>query len=459
MTRRLFHISLVTIAGFAVSNAAARTAGPTVSLDRSTTHQVFDGWESVIQSTLLGYIRQPQAYQAMLDDAVGDLGITRIQIPVFAGTERPSGYGQAYIDGEISERELVEKYAYDVVNDNSNPKVADLSRFDFALLDARVEHVVLPLKERIAQRGEKLYAYLSYVDFGKSRFEHYDRPEEYAELMAVLFDHLKAKYGFVPDGINVINEPDQTPWTGEMIGRAIAATASRLHAAGYHPDFIAPSTVDRSRAVPFFEEAIRVRGARQQITAIGYHCYADRDRAKGIDSFKAIGDAGVRYEVKTAMTECWGTGNTYEQLHRDLKSARVSAWQQGGLNGPHGYYTIDPVSKRANLNPKTRIMRQYYKYIRPGAIRIEATSNDPAFDPVAFINSDGTYVVVVKVDAPGTFTIENLPAGSYATSHSSAAQAGVEAPALTITAGQPLTTQMPARGVMTVQGTTRPSGQ
>jgi hypothetical protein len=31
-----------------------------------------------------------------------------------------------------------------------------------------------------------------------------------------VFDHLKAKDGFVPDGINVVNEPDLTPWTGGM---------------------------------------------------------------------------------------------------------------------------------------------------------------------------------------------------------------------------------------------------
>ena len=36
-----------------------------------------------------------------------------------------------------------------------------------------------------------------------------------------------------------------------------------------------------------------------------------------------------------------------------------------------------------------------------------------SFDPLAFINANGTYVVVVKADTPGSFSIENLPPGTY----------------------------------------------
>ena len=39
--------------------------------------------------------------------------------------------------------------------------------------------------------------------------------------------------------------------------------------------------------------------------------------------------------------------------------------------------------------PELKILRQYFKYVRPGAERIEATSQNGSFAPVAFINADG----------------------------------------------------------------------
>ena len=104
---------------------------------------------------------------------------------------------------------------------------------------------------------------------------------------------------------------------------------SRLAAAGFHPEFMVPSTVDRACAVPFFEDIIRVKEARQYVKRLSYHCYADR----GVDSLKRIGEASIKYGVRTLMNECWGSGNTYTTLHRDLKVGKNSIWSKLKLMG------------------------------------------------------------------------------------------------------------------------------
>jgi hypothetical protein len=63
--------------------------------------------------------------------------------------------------------------------------------------------------------------------------------------------------------------------------------------------------------------------------------------------------------------------------------------------------------------------RQYTKYIRRGAVRMEATSSNPILDPVAFTNANGKGVVVVLSTTLNgyNFTISGLPAGTYGISY------------------------------------------
>src|SRR5262245_51090362 len=180
--------------------------------------------------------------------------------------------------------------------------------------------------------------------------------------MLVVFDHLKSKYSLVPDGINVMNEPDLARWTPASMGRVMVKTAARLSAAGYHADFIVPSTKDRGRAIDFLDGIVAVPGASSLVKELSYHCYSD----SRTNSLETINERASRYGLRITMNECWLASCTYRTLHRDLKDGMVAAWQQGPLNGRPGYYVVDRNSWQVSLNPKTKLMRQYYKYIRPG---------------------------------------------------------------------------------------------
>jgi hypothetical protein len=444
-----FVLSLV-LAGLA-GCVGARSNSAVISLDPSVTFQTMRGWETVVHATVAEDLPLQPAFDRVFQQAVDDLGITRLRISIHSGTEHPPGYAQHYLNGGMSEGTLVSKFAYDIINDNADPNVANTAAFDFTLLDWRMENMVLPIKKYVEARGQKVYSYLCYIDFGRSSFEHFDHPEEYAEFMLVLFDHLKSKYDFVPDGIDVINEPDHTHegWTPSAIGNAIAKTGTRLAAAGYKPDFIMPSTMDRGLAAKYFDEAIAIPGAREFVKELSFHCYADT----GTRSLEAIAQRAVQYNVSVLQNECWRDANTYRTLHEDLKAGRSSAWQQGGLSGKmHAYYTIDPSTLHVTLSPKTRLMRQYYKYVRPGARRVQADTTNDALDPIAFINSDNQYAVVVKAESAGDFTIQNLPAGTYGSFYTTSAEFDTQAPNVELVVGEPLKASIPAAGVITVYG-------
>ena len=110
----------------------------------------------------------------------------------------------------------------------------------------------------------------------------------------------------------------------------------------------------------------------------------------------------------------------------------------------------DPAHPKVLLGDKTKFLRQYYKFVRPGATRIEAASQVAAFDPLAFINPDGGYVVVVKCGAGGEFSIGGLAAGTYGIKYTTAGAFDVDLPDQTIDPGQPVLTAIPQAGVLTV---------
>jgi hypothetical protein len=253
--------------------------------------------------------------------------------------------------------------------------------------------------------------------------------------------------------VEIILEPDtQDPWTGTQIGQALVAAAQRLQAHGFRPDFIAPSTTSLANAITRFDEMIRVPGVLSYLTELAYHRYAGVSDA----NLRAVADRAVQYGLKTAMLEHIGSG--YEDLHKDLTLGRVSAWQQFILAYPTSdnnaqYYVIDsgkPNTLRVTLGKQSKFLQQYFRYIRPGAMRIEASSIDAALAPVAFVYPNGTCVVVVKVNQRKAFTIGGLPEGTYGITYTTASQFAAAAPDVVLDTGQTLSTRIPEPGVLTV---------
>lgn len=383
--------------------------------------------------------------------AVEDLGINRMRLSIRSGTENPVDWFSKYMNGEIS-RDEFKTHWNEVINDNDDPHSVNPAGFQFADLDHTIEHVILPMRQKLAQNGSHLWVNVDYVDFRPSAFKLKTDPAEYAEFVLVTYRHMQEKYGFTPDSWEVILEPDNAEWTPEQIGRAIVAAGDLLKANGFIPNFVAPATTSMRAAVPYFSKIALIPGAVDYIGELSYHRYA----GTSIENLQSIARLAQEHEVNTAMLE-W-IGATYETLHEDLKVGNNSAWQQFALaycgkDSGAQYFIIDnanPGKPSVNWGMRTYFLRQYFKYIMRGATRIEALTTNRDFDPISFINPGNLLVVVVKAHKSGDIIIEGLPAGTYEISYTTG-DAPQEVSPITLDSNQQgLSTNIPAKGVITI---------
>lgn len=430
--------------------------GDTIVLFPAIIYQTMGGWEATAETGRLYSAAWNNYKNALFDQAVNDLGINRLRVEITSGAENPVDYYAQWRAGQITENQYNAK-RYEIINDNAEPNTINPNGFKWTQLDSVMDEVVLPLRQRLQARGETLWVSINYVDFASSAFEHKDNPAEYAEFVLATYQHLQSRYGFVPNSWEVVLEPDTSTavWSAAQVAQAVKAAGDLLTAHSFTPNFVAPSTTNAANAPVYIDRIAQTTGAMQYVGEFSYHRYC----CATTTVLQNIANRAAQYNKRTAMLE-W-IGADYNTLHEDLKLARNSSWQQYTLAGPLSwgaddgsrYFLIDDAN---TTNPtiikgsRTKFLQQYFRFIRNGARRIEATSGSTNFDPLAFINPNGKYSVIVKASAGGSFTIQNLPAGTYGIKYTTAAQFNLDLPDAAITAGQTLTTNIPAAGVITI---------
>src|SRR4030095_3845796 len=297
-----------------------------ITIDSNKTYQLMSGGEATAQAGQDDSPAFARYRDELLDKAV-QLGINRLRVECRSGLENPRDRWSEYRAGKFSERQFRD-LRYEVINDNDDPFVINWAGFQFAHLDYAIDNLVLPLKQRLENKGERLFINVNYVDFGKSAFRQFDAPEEYAEFVVATYQHLKDKYGWVPDSWEVALEPDNTDFNGRKMGEAMVATARRLRQQGFTPAFVVPSTTSAANAPVYFDEIVKVPGASQEIAEISYHRY----RSATSEALGQIKDRAAKFKLKTGMLEFIGAD--YEMLHQDLKEGWASSWQQYTLAYP-----------------------------------------------------------------------------------------------------------------------------
>jgi len=191
------------------------------------------------------------------------------------------------------------------------------------------------------------------------------------------------------------------------------------------------------------------------VVEISFHRYKNARQVVLQD----IAGKARKYGVMSSMLERIGAG--YGDLQSDLKLASVSAWQQYTLaftsvsDSGGKYYGIrhsDKTGTEIVMGARTKFFRQYFKFIRRGAVRIEAKSNKGVLDPVAFINKNGKYVVVVKAASARNFSVQGLPDGEYGIKFTTNDQYDVDAHDATVKRNELLHASIPGKGVITIYG-------
>ena len=439
-------------------------SGNRVSINPSLSHQVFSGWQGSGETGMSDFIVTGEQYRHAVLDASVELGINRVRIGLQSGLiENSTDYYQLFLNAnrDVVDQNNPPEYAAVranrrvPVNDNADPNVINPNGFKWAYINWQMDKVVVPLRQKLAARGESLWFAVSFVHFSRANQLHVDSPAEYGELILATWNHINTRYGFVPNGLEIFLEPDngETQVTPAELAAMTVAVRNRLVAAGYaKPIITAPSTVAAPTAEPYY---LSMKAANplavSYIDEIGYHRYLQIDNI-GLAALRAIAEVEGK---KTAMTEFGGA--TYQDLHNDLKVGKVSAWEQYALGYPtidngyqHFYITGSSPNFVVNMGSRTKFLRQYMKFIRAGAVMKGVTNTNANFDGLAFQNANGTYVVPIKCQTGGSVTVQSLPAGTYGIKYTTASAYNIDLPNQTIPAGGFVTFTMPAAGVATV---------
>lgn len=433
----------------------ATPSGNTIAVDASTRHQTISGWEATAQAGQSDFTDYPLYRDDLVSQAVAD-GINRIRLQIRTRAESPTP------NASVS------------TNDNANPFVINPAGFqwnDNNGVNVQAD-LINRMRTRLAQQGETLYVNACRVDFQSADQLHSKTAEEDAELWEATFLHLWNSFGWVPDAVEVILEADKTSnidWTPARLNVSILATQRRLAAHGWHPKFILPSTTacrkvlsDGTSILNAVDWYNRIIAADSRVTSyiseLSYHRYGGANIQCTTDTDVAtMSDIAAANGHSISMLE--KIGADYKILHDEVKNG-VVAWQQYALaydpaiTGDNGstYYLVNHSTHQVTIASRMKFLRQYFKFIRRGAVRIDAQSGNVNFDPVAFINPNGKYVVVVKAAAGGSFNLTQLPAGTYGIKYTTATRYNIDLADQVVGAGQVLMTAIPAAGVITVYG-------
>lgn len=415
-------------------------AAQTITVDVNTSHQTIGYWEAAGEAGREDFADWDDYKTSLLDQMAAD-GINRIKINMRLNTERasPGCTGGA-------------------VNDNADPFSINAAGFCWTRVDLFAD-VADMLCDRLAAEGKTCKKILGYVDFGNNTgFLHTSDAEEYAELIEAAFIHLNATYGWVPDMIEVILEPDHgsnSNWTATKLVNSILSTQSRLAGHGWNPRFVVPSVTNGGNlgaGGANWWGAMRAVNTTwlQYVDEGSYHHYGSPTDTMLNQNQTAVEADGKRL----AMLEWADTNSDYTILHALLKRNGMSYEQftaaYDNTDNGHHYYVVNHTTHAVTIGSRTKLLRQYFKWIQPGAVRKATSSNDANIDGLCFRNVGGNHTCPVKALASGNINIVGLPAGTYHIRYTTAAVYDQNPGDQTIGAGGTISTSIPAAGVLTV---------
>ena len=383
MTRAPVFRCLTLIVCFTASLHAAE-----VKINPAVTHQTVLGWSvNPWQPWMTAWQRD-----RLLDEAVNELGLTRIR------------YGP-----QNGNRAAVTEW--EPVNDDGDPEHINWNAFGTAEVDKYVAMWIKPFKERVEANGEKFELWISPSFFnggstGRVPEWLYRSPGEYAEYATAFLLYLRDKHGIEADHYVICNEPANNnlfqPW---VVGRMIRTLGPQMKKLGLKTTIQFPDGVSAQTTWRFIQALKNDDEVWPYITHLSYHLYGRNNERTLIRDFaKARG-------IPTGQTEYMS--QTTEVLYDDMTLADASYWSIYGWGRVLGVNHDGASFKREQCYWN---FRQVMHYVRPGAVRVDAASDDDSLRALAFTHEGRLTVVLFnnrRNSKKQDVTISGLPAGRY----------------------------------------------
>jgi len=412
---------------------AAHAGEAVVTLDPKVTHQTIRGW-SCNPHYLGGGARQREQ---VLDDAVNELGLTRLR------WQQPNG-----------NRSAMRRWEWE--NDNGDPDVADLAKLNTADADRFIEAYVLPFKRRVEAKGEPFELWLSPSFFqggstGDVPAFLLHSPGEYAEHATSFVRYLKDKHGVATAHYAICNEAgNNNVFAPPVVIEMTKVLGERMAALGLPTKGQFSDGVNAHVTWRYIQAGKDDPELWKHVDVLSYHWYGGKNQ----EAMAKIRDFAREKGLDTAQTEFMHL--TIDHLHDDLTIGGVSYWSIYGLGGPGPggqNYHFDLNNTSFSRGRQFWNFRQVMHYVRPGAVRIEATCDEAAVRPLAFVHKDRTTVVLINTTPPHqarTARVSNLPAGRYGVCQAVGTSPYRELGVRNVAPNAGLTVELPANGILTL---------
>jgi hypothetical protein len=287
------------------------------------------------------------------------------------------------------------------------------SKFDQRSLSVQMAHNLVHFKNRIIANGYQpnFYSSPGYPTHATELKPWVlNHPGERAQQIWASALYMKNTYGIIINYDVIYNEPS-SPVTSAILVDDIKALAPRL---------VAKGLITRSQ----FSESMTPQSAWNLINPlqndsifwkcvgrISYHNYGTADPYRSY-----IRDFGLSKGITTAQTEMGSP--TFDDMYSDLTQGGVSYWEVAFSSGN----TIVPISGLTSFTPSNTYfrLRQTMHYVRPGAVRIEATSNNSLLHVLAFSNNGAITTIIENTSSTTkTINLSGLLPGNYGLSQAS----------------------------------------
>jgi O-glycosyl hydrolase len=297
------------------------------------------------------------------------------------------------------------------VNDNADPNVADLSKFDFSwkVADGHIAHM-----RRLLPRGVTTF-FASPVMI--EPWMNTTNPAEYAEWVVVMLRHWRDQ-GLEMPYYSIMNEPGfirSGIWPGSWMRDVIRILGPRLTAEGLKTKLIVPDDLDAMQALGRLQVILADPQARQYVGAVAYHLYNRGGEAQ-------VKQLAEQFGIPVWMTE-FSTGDDWFQW-ATIMQQEIADYGASAVDYMWGYFgdwdksqlirirTSNGTYAGFDFNRQYYVMGQYSKFVRPGAVRIGATSAESDVKIAAFLSGPNEIVVATNTGSQQLNVSFELGSGS-----------------------------------------------
>lgn len=367
--------------------SAAAPADVNVTLDPAAQYQTILGWGAASYSP--PWVSQ-SLREALIREAVNELGLTRLRLELPAGNRSDA----TPWEGE---------------NDDWDPMNINWPGFNTADADKRITEMVIPFKRAVEANGDPFNIYVSPSLFnggssGAAPVWLLNNPGEYAEFALAYLLNLKA-HGVEADLYCILNEAgNNNPFNASVVAQMIKTLGPQLEAAGLATRIQFPESINAQTAWNnYIQKVVDDDDVWRYVGCLSYHLYGTNDPFRSY-----IRDLGVSLDLPTAQTEYMNLNMNH--FYDDLVLGGVSYWEIYGIGQ---CFEWNPNNTSFGRIRQYWNFRQVMHYVRPGAVRIEANSDDSNLRVLAFDYDEKITVVLINGSGSRTATLHNLPLGMY----------------------------------------------